>query len=92
MYRIAVSPGFSFDELVHPLGTVDVHDVPEDGLPPDLYHRLGHQMAFLADTRSESACQNDCLHLPLPKRITAMLQPDEYRLVYFMRSRHSGLK
>ena len=60
------------DELVHPLRTVNVHNVPEDGLPPDLDHWFGHQMAFLADTRPESTCQNDCLHLPLPKRITAI--------------------
>jgi hypothetical protein len=54
------------DKLINPVGGIDLHNMPKDRLSSDLYHRLGFNAAFLADTRSKSSSQNYCLHRTTP--------------------------
>src|SRR6185436_3334141 len=49
-------------EVVHAVGGIDLHDVPEDGLAADLDHRLGPDAGLLADARAEASGQNDRFH------------------------------
>ena len=50
-----------------PCARVDLHDVPENRLAADFHHGLGLDLRFLAQTRAESTCQNDCLHAIVPR-------------------------
>jgi hypothetical protein len=61
------------DEVVNAMGRVDFHDMPQNRLSPDLYHRLGPERRFLADARAQAPCQNDGFHL-LPMNYIWMLE------------------
>ena len=50
------------DEFVEAVGGIELHDVPQNGHPPQLHHGLGAVLALVADPGSESPCQNDNLH------------------------------
>ncbi|OIQ67064.1 hypothetical protein GALL_513630 [mine drainage metagenome] len=50
------------DELVEPVMGEQLHDVPQDGPPADLDHRLGLQVAFLGDAGSKPTRQYDRFH------------------------------
>src|SRR5208283_3096069 len=50
------------DELRQPVGGVDLHDVPEDRLAPDLDHRLRLEVGLLADAGAEAASENHDFH------------------------------
>ncbi len=52
------------DEIVEAVLTVDFHDVPEDGPPADLDHRLGANAGFFGQTSAHSTGQNDSFHQP----------------------------
>ena len=47
------------DEVVDALLGVELEDVPEDGLAADLHHGLGADGGFFAETRAETAGEND---------------------------------
>ena len=49
-------------EVVDAVRGIDLHDVPQNGLPADLDHRLGTHRAFFADAGAEAARKNDRLH------------------------------
>lgn len=56
------------DEFVVAVVAVQLHDVPEDGHPPQLHHGLGLELGFFADAGPEPAGQDDDFHgllLPL---------------------------
>jgi hypothetical protein len=50
------------DEVVDPVGRVDLHDVPEDRLVADLDHRLRAHAGLLAHARAEAAGEDHGLH------------------------------
>src|SRR5690606_16172845 len=50
------------DELVHALGRIDVHDVPEDRLASDLHHRLGLEDRLFRESGPQPAGQDHRLH------------------------------
>lgn len=50
------------DEIVHPVGRIDFHDVPKYRHTADLDHRLRTHRRFLAEPRPEASCQNNRLH------------------------------
>ncbi len=52
-------------ELRVPVVGVRLHDVPEDGPPPDLDHRLGAKLGLLAKSRPQASGQDGNLHVPL---------------------------
>jgi len=43
------------NELVETVVAVQLHDVPEDGHPAQLYHGLGLELGFFADPCAEAA-------------------------------------
>ena len=43
------------DEVIHAVGGVELHDVPEDGPTADLDHRLGLEVGFLGDAGAEAS-------------------------------------
>jgi hypothetical protein len=43
------------DELVDSMRGVRLHDVPQNGFAADLDHRLGSQVRFLGNTRTEAS-------------------------------------
>ena len=49
-------------ELVHAMGGIELHDMPEDRPAADLDHRLRLEVRFLRDPRSQAASENDCFH------------------------------
>ena len=50
-------------EVVEAEVGVALHDVPQDGVPPDFDHGLGAQVTLLADARAEAPRQNNDLHI-----------------------------
>src|SRR4029077_18655647 len=46
------------NELTEAVVRVDLHDVPENGTAPDLYHGLGTELGLLAKTGAQSAAEN----------------------------------
>ena len=49
-------------EIVHAVRAVDLHDVPEDGLAPDLHHGLGFEMGFFGNPGAQSPGKDDGFH------------------------------
>ena len=46
---------------------IQLHDMPQNRLISDLYHRLRSQMTFLTDSGSETTRQNNNFHMYLPR-------------------------
>src|ERR1700686_1762396 len=56
-------------EIMHPVGGVDLHDMPKNGLPSDFNHRLWPEIALLTDPGAHASCKNHGLHVcSLPLR------------------------
>src|SRR5215510_3742279 len=53
-------------EFVYAMKAERVHDVPENGFPPNLHHWFGPQSGFFGQTGTKSARQNYCLHAQTP--------------------------
>src|SRR5712671_5577194 len=51
------------DEFIDPMGAVYFHDMPDDGPPADLHHRLGTNHRLFGKARAHPACQDNCLHM-----------------------------
>ena len=49
-------------EIVDAVVGVELQDVPENGLAPDLDHRLGLQVGLFADARAEPPGKDDSFH------------------------------
>jgi len=49
-------------EIMHAMRGVDLHDVPENRLTTDLYHRLGLEVGFLGNASAETTGKDDGLH------------------------------
>ena len=62
------------DEVGDPLGGVDLHDVPEDRPPADLYHRLRSQGGLLGKSGAGAAGKDHSLHGGEGSGQTAILQ------------------
>ena len=60
------------DEVVEPVGRIDLHDVPENRFSPDLDEGLWQNCSLLADPRPKSASQNYDFHVGLRSTIRAM--------------------
>ena len=60
-------------EVIDAVRGIDLHDVPENGLPADLDHRLGAYRAFFADPGAEAAGKNDRLHGERSPRLSMQL-------------------
>ena len=59
------------DEIVEAMGRIDLHDVPDDRLAADFYHRLGPHERLFADPGAEAASQDyylQFLHILLRNR------------------------
>ncbi len=50
------------DELIHTMGGIELHDVPEDRLATDLDHGLGLEVGFLGDAGTEATGEDDGFH------------------------------
>ncbi|MNR53447.1 hypothetical protein D3C85_1734650 [compost metagenome] len=49
-------------EVVHAVGGIGLHDVPQDGPASDFDHRFGASLGFLRDPGAQPAGQDDCFH------------------------------
>ena len=50
------------DEIIHPVGGIDFHHMPQDRLAADLDHRLGLEVGFFGDSGSEATGEDHCFH------------------------------
>lgn len=50
------------NELVDPVGRIDLHYMPEDRFAADFHHRLGFKMGLLGNPSTEATCQNYRFH------------------------------
>ena len=51
-------------EVPVPVLAVITHQMPEDRLAADRYHRLGDVFGIIADTRAETSAEQNCFHWP----------------------------
>jgi hypothetical protein len=51
------------DKFIEPVMAVDLHDMPEDRLTTDLYHRLWSGFCFFCDPGAQAAGKNDYFHI-----------------------------
>ena len=51
-------------EIPVPVLAVITHQMPEDRLAADRYHRLGDVFGIIADTRAETSAEQNCFHGP----------------------------
>lgn len=49
-------------EVVHAMGGIELHDVPENRPAADLDHRLRLEVGLFRDPSSQAASENDCFH------------------------------
>ena len=47
------------NEIRHPVGGVDFHDMPKEGLPADFHHRFRTQDRLFTEAGAETAGQDD---------------------------------
>ena len=60
-------------EVIHAMGGIDLHDVPQYRLAADFDHRLRLQIGLFAESRTESAGENDSFHALRSSRACALV-------------------
>jgi len=68
------------DEVLQSVCPIDLHDMPEDRLPPNLHHRLGFEVGFFTEAAPETARQYDDFHFQSSTPYGARLFSDCARL------------
>src|SRR5262249_31056840 len=87
--HIALVPK-AYDELMDPMGAVDLHDVPQHRIAADFRHRLWLDGCFLRQPRPQSARKNDRLHANRPLYRAALRRPSTLPLpsIAFQKSKY----
>ena len=61
------------NKIVESVMGIFLHDMPQNRLSANFDHRLGFQMRFFADPRSESPCKNHYFHSLTPSFLSFFL-------------------
>ena len=64
------------DEVVDAVRSVHLHDVPEDGSPADLDHRLGTQVRFFRDAGTQATREQYGFHMGSIGQSSAAKKPN----------------